>query len=941
MLDAAFVCVQLHHDAPVRWGVHGWPGSAPNPGILAARWSGLLSAKCLAADWDGPEGKTWSYAMAPIQDADGVDIGLVLVLGSSDAGTDQLADQIVARLARSLSTGELPMTIGTVDGRSEDRSAADQLENRLRGAMRAMEMGSWIYAVAPRHLHLSADAATILGVAAQMPRHLDDLLQSFTPESGKALRRAFVSCIRDGTSIDTEVQFSSSGGTGRWMRFIGEATANSAGEVHEIHGAVQDVSSRRQAQEETVRLAMRLTTTLASINEAFVTLDRQNQFMYVNRESEQLLGHTTGELLGEPIQRWLIGQTPGLLQTELEGALARDQRVEFEDFYPALDKWLEVRAHPYAEGLAVYFRDVTERRLAQEQLMLLQTGIARLNDIVLIIEAVSGSIRQTRIAFVNDAFERQTGLAREEVVGKDLRALEHSVGARALADLTRGLAHPDTFTLRRREMLLQHRDGSTYWMDLDVVPVRSADGHITHWVAVGRDVTARKQADEKIYHLAFFDPLTELPNRQLLIERLETALADSESTGQAGALMFIDLDNFKVLNDTMGHSRGDLLLQRVAERLVRSVRRADTVARIGGDEFVVMLQDLGTNPELATAKIKSVAAKVLARMSEPFDLGDYQHYSTVSIGVTGFGAQHAGVSELLKQADLAMYQAKSMGRDTIAFFDPAMQAAVSASAAMGADLRAALQAGDQFSVHYQPLFNQQRCVIGVEALLRWRHPVRGAVSPADFIPIAEETGLILPLGSWVLERACAQLAAWATRPETAELSISVNVSVRQFRHPEFVDHVIAAISLHRVAPRLLKLELTESLMADRMEITLEKMDALKQLGVTLSLDDFGTGYSSLAYLKRLPLDQLKIDKGFVADVLTDPSDAAIARAIIELAHSQGLTVIAEGVETVEQHRFLIDRGCDLFQGFLLSKPMPLEALEDFMRAHRAAAETAA
>ncbi|NZA01960.1 PAS domain S-box protein [Ottowia beijingensis] len=297
--------------------------------------------------------------------------------------------------------------------------------------------------------------------------------------------------------IDTEVRFSSPDATGRWMRFIGEASTSSAGEVLEIHGAVQDVSTRRQAQEETVRLAMRLTTTLASINEAFVTLDRQSQFMYVNRESEQLLGHTTGELLGEPVHRWLVGQTPGLLQEELEGALARNERTEFEDFYPALKKWIEVRAHPYAEGLAVYFRDVTERRLAQEQLMLLQTGIARLNDIVLIVEAVGGDAGQTRIAFVNDAFERQTGFSRKDVVGKGLGVLAHGVGADTLSELITGLAHPDTFTVRRREMLLQHRDGSTYWMDLDAVPVRASDGQITHWVAVGRDVTARKQADEK------------------------------------------------------------------------------------------------------------------------------------------------------------------------------------------------------------------------------------------------------------------------------------------------------------------------------------------------------------------------------------------------------------------------------------------------------------
>ena len=900
-------------------------------------WTKLISSPAPTLDEPIAGRRILQRAVAPVRNRAGDQLGWLMALSFSDPGPHQTAEALVQRLAAGLSHWIELLEAVDRHPKTEDGHAADQLEARLRGAMRAMQMGSWVYSVAPRRLALSADAAMILGLTAQQPRNLDDLLQSFTAETAKGLRRAFVACIRDRMPIDTEVRFSSPDATGRWMRFIGEASTSSAGEVLEIHGAVQDVSTRRQAQEETVRLAMRLTTTLASINEAFVTLDRQSQFMYVNRESEQLLGHTTGELLGEPVHRWLVGQTPGLLQEELEGALARNERTEFEDFYPALKKWIEVRAHPYAEGLAVYFRDVTERRLAQEQLMLLQTGIARLNDIVLIVEAVGGDAGQTRIAFVNDAFERQTGFSRKDVVGKGLGVLAHGVGADTLSELITGLAHPDTFTVRRREMLLQHRDGSTYWMDLDAVPVRASDGQITHWVAVGRDVTARKQADEKIHHLAFFDPLTELPNRLLLIERLEAALAESERTGQSGALMFIDLDNFKVLNDTMGHSRGDLLLQRVAERLQRSVRKTDTVARIGGDEFVVMLQGLGTDPHSAALKTKTVATKVLARMSEPFDLGDYQHYSTVSIGVTGFGAQPTGVSELLKQADLAMYQAKSAGRDTIAFFDPAMQAAVSASAALGADVRAALQAGDQFSVHYQPLFNQQRCVTGVEALLRWRHPARGAVSPAEFIPIAEDTGLILPLGHWVLEQACAQLAAWAERPETAQLSIAVNVSVRQFRHPEFVDHVIAAIRRHRVPPCLLKLELTESLLADRMEITLEKMDTLKQLGVTLSLDDFGTGYSSLAYLKRLPLDQLKIDKGFVADVLTDPSDAAIARAIIELAHSQGLSVIAEGVETEEQHRFLVDHGCDLFQGFLLAKPMSIGALEEFMDQHRATA----
>jgi len=360
------------------------------------------------------------------------------------------------------------------------------------------------------------------------------------------------------------------------------------------------------------------------------------------------------------------------------------------------------------------------------------------------------------------------------------------------------------------------------------------------------------------------------------------------------------------------------------------VRKLDTVARLGGDEFVVMLQDLGTHPEAATRKAQIVAEKVLATLREPYDLAGYQHYSTSSIGVTPFNILQGSVSELLKQADLAMYQAKTMGRNTVCFFDPDMQASVSANAALSTDLRAGLRE-HQFLVHYQPQVDREQRITGVEALLRWKHPQRGMVSPAEFIPVAEETGLILPLGQWVLEQACLQLAAWKKRPETAGLSIAVNVSVRQFRHPDFVDMVMAAIKQTGIRPHNLKLELTESLLADRMEIAIAKMGTLKALGVTLALDDFGMGYSSLSYLKRLPLDQLKIDKSFIADVFSDPNDAAICSAIISLAQSLGLDVIAEGVETEAQRSFLAEQGCGYYQGFLFCPPLPIAEFEAFMR----------
>lgn len=803
----------------------------------------------------------------------------------------------------------------------------------LLSAMRSLGMGHWSCHAPDSRLALSGDAAAIMGMDYAIPTSLDDLFSYFVPESAERLQHAFLACMRSGTPIDVEVLLASPRDRSRWVRFVGEAVPASREGESEIHGAVQDITTYKRVREETLRLTMRLTTTLASITEAFVTVDRQGRLTHVNRESERLLVRTAGQLLGRPIYELLGGESQGLLRAQIENALIGNQRTEFEDFYPELDKWLEIRIHPYAEGLAMYLRDVSERRQSQNQLTLLRMGIERINDIVAVARVAGVGVSDASITFVNEAFERQTGFSREEVIGYPPEILRHVMGEDLVKSLAREAFEPNGHTLLRREVLLKRRDGTTYWMDLDVVPVHDDQGQLTHWMAVGRDVTERRLAEEKIHHLAFFDSLTGLPNRQLLMERLEETLSDCAKTGQEGALMFIDLDNFKVLNDTMGHSHGDLLLKRVAERLSQCLRDSDTVARIGGDEFVILLRGLGTDPEAAAVKTQAVASKILARMSEPFELGDdYMHYSTTSIGVTRFGAGRGEVSELLMQADLAMYQSKDMNGNTIAFFNPAMQDAIHASAALSADLRVAMQAGGQFTVNYQPLFDRVRRIVGVEALLRWRHPVRGMIPPTEFIPVAENTGLIHALGLWVLEQACARLAVWARSPETAHLGISVNVSVRQFRHPEFVNQVMSTISHYHVQPRLLRLELTESLLIDRLDITLARMHALKQLGVSFSLDDFGTGYSSLSYLKRLPLDQLKIDKSFVADLLTDPSDVAIARTVIELAHSLRLPVVAEGVETEAQYEFLVECGCDRFQGFLLACPMPAENLETFIQA---------
>ena len=454
-------------------------------------------------------------------------------------------------------------------------------------------------------------------------------------------------------------------------------------------------------------------------------------------------------------------------------------------------------------------------------------------------------------------------------------------------------------------------------------------------VVTGLLITAlqaeRHVAEKAALSLAFYDPLTQLPNRRLLMDRLVQALASSARSGHPGALLLIDLDNFKTLNDTLGHDKGDLLLQQVGQRLVSCVREGDTVARLGGDEFVVMLEVLSENPVEAATQAEAVGAKIIATLNQPYQLTGHANRSTPSIGLTLFTGHQNSIDELLKQADLAMYQSKTAGRNTLRFFDQKMQAVATDRAALEADLREALLQ-QQFLLYYQPQVMGEGRLTGAEALVRWQHPQRGMVSPAEFIPLAEETGLILPLGHWVLETACAQLARWATRPETKHLTLAVNVSANQMHQADFVAQVLAVLDKTGANPQHLKLELTESLLVSNVESAIAKMAALKALGVGFSMDDFGTGYSSLSYLKRLPLDQLKIDRGFVRDILTDPNDAAIARMVIALAESMGLAVIAEGVEIEAQRNFLSCLGCHAYQGYLFSRPLPIDEFELFAQA---------
>jgi len=587
--------------------------------------------------------------------------------------------------------------------------------------------------------------------------------------------------------------------------------------------------------------------------------------------------------------------------------------------------WLSVSWVPIsdANGVSTGFRtsgrDVTDRKQAEAELRIAAVAFDSLEGLM-VTDARSVILR------VNKAFTEITGYTVEEAVGQTPRLLQS------------GLHNEDFYrtmwgTIHRAggwqgEVWNRRKNGEIYPQWLSISVVKDADGAVTHYIAAHHDISESKKAQERINELAFFDQLTGLPNRTLLLDRVRQTMTASSRDGSHGALLFIDLDNFKTLNDTLGHDMGDLLLKQVANRLTICVREGDTVARLSGDEFMVMLASLGSSERDAADSTEAVADKILAVLNQIYQLGSVAYLSTPSIGVTLFKGQQVAIEELMKQADLAMYRAKAAGRNAVRFFDPAMESSVMARATLEDDLRQAIEE-KQFLLHYQAQVVDDGRLTGAEVLLRWQHPQRGMVPPAEFIPAAEETGLILPLGHWVLQTACAQLAAWATRPEMAHLKVAVNVSARQFRQADFVEQVLAVLKKTGADPQRLKLELTESLLVSNVEEVIEKMSALKAKGVGFALDDFGTGFSSLSYLKRLPLDQLKIDQSFVRDVLSDANDAAIAKTIIALAQSLGLGVIAEGVETAAQRDFLSTAGCHAYQGYFFSRPLPLEGFELF------------
>jgi diguanylate cyclase (GGDEF)-like protein/PAS domain S-box-containing protein len=534
------------------------------------------------------------------------------------------------------------------------------------------------------------------------------------------------------------------------------------------------------------------------------------------------------------------------------------------------------------------------------------------------------------ILYVNEAFQRITGYARDEVLGRNPRILNGGLTPRATyeqmwATLLAG-------EVWRGEFHNVRKDGSAYLELATIAPIKDAGGTVTHYVAVKEDITQRKQSEALLHRLAYFDALTGLPNRALLHDRIAQAIRSGVRRESFGMLMLVDIDRFRQLNDTLGHAAGDRLLCEVAARLRASVREEDTVARHGDDDFAVLVERIGETEADALSHAEHVARKLQRALQQPYVLGGTEgdrHFATLSFGISLFHDGVSSLESLLKQAEVALYRAKQDGRDIVRFFNPEMQAVVDAHARLEARMHEALEA-NAFRLFFQPQVNRRGVVIGAEALLRWPLDGGAMVSPAEFIPLAEDTGHIVRLGSWVLRSACAQLARWQMNETTRHLKIAVNVSARQFHQPDFVASVKDTVRAAGVDPCRLELELTESAILSDMDETIRRMNELRALGIRFALDDFGTGYSSLSYLKRLPLDQLKIDQSFVRDMAEDEGSEAIVLAILSLSHALGLEVVAEGVERPEQRDFLRHHGCDCFQGYLFGKPLPMEAWGDFL-----------
>ena len=789
----------------------------------------------------------------------------------------------------------------------------------------AANEGMWDFNVGTGQLYFSTHWGKLLGYKQEeIPRNIDEWKALIHPDDKDMELQAFNEHLQ-GRVPYYKCEYRIRSRSGAWIWILGQGSVTSWDHQNNpiyVVGTTQNITERKRL-EHGLKLAQ---STVDWVQDAIFRIGQDSRILYVNSAACQHLGYAKDELLKLSVP----DINPGLTLEAWAGhwkAVKEAGSKRFETLQKRNDGTLvpvEVVAN-YIEIdgefiFTSFVRDITKRKKAEaelrEQTENFQTLINHAPAALAMFD------RQMRYLAFSRRWLTDFSIADENIIGRSHYEIFPEIPESWKEAHRRGM---EGEVLNAADDRFVRLDGTIQRMKWEIRPWYSNNA-VGGIIMFTEDITERKASEEIIQHLAFYDHLTNLPNRLLLLDRLHQALTSSVRSGRFGALLFIDLDNFKNLNDTLGHDMGDLLLQQVTQRLESCIRKGDTVARLGGDEFVVMLVELSQQPLETAAQTETIGEKILVTLSQVYQFDRNTYRCTASIGITLFSGTQQGTEELMKQADIAMYQAKKAGRNTLRFFDRKMQENISARVSLEGELQNALEF-QQFHLHYQLQVDNSRFPLGAEALIRWLHPTHGMIFPVHFIPLAEETGLILPIGLWVLETACAQLKTWQQDVLTSNLTLAINVSAKQFHQTDFASQVQEVVQRHAINPNLLKLELTESLLQENIEETIATMNVLNEIGIQFSLDDFGTGYSSLQYLKRLPLDQIKIDQSFVHDIATDSSDKVIVRTIIAMAKSLGIDVIAEGVETEAQRQFLQENGCNQYQGYLFGKPAQIEEFE--------------
>jgi len=829
-------------------------------------------------------------------------------------------------------------TVQDVTGRHYTEALMRKTESYLTNILNSVEEVIWT-ASAPdfKINHVNAAIVKLCGLSQQDLIEDDGSWMNLIHIDDRVKARLAMSSVFGIGRVEIEYRIVLTDGSVRWVSDRRHLIYGEQGDPAELVCVIRDETDKRLAanadRESKERVIQMLETSPIAVRIATSTGDK---VLFANKRYTELINCSPDTVMGRNPKLYYADplQYEALLAQVNSGHSVNDKLIQLivENKGPV---WVIASYRPvHYEGspaMLGWFYDVTDLRQAQDALLLSETlakqsleelkyqKYALDKHAIVAVTDVKG-----HITYANDKFSEISGYSVEELIGQDHAILNSGYHPKGyFKEMYRVVANGQVW---HDEVCNRAKDGHLYWVDTTIAPFIGEDGKPQSYISIRTDITQRKAAEDKSNYLALYDTLTNLPNRRLLLDRLNQALASAARSVRNGALLFLDLDHFKTLNDTLGHDVGDLLLQQVAERLTACVREGDTVARLGGDEFVVILEALSEHDVEAATQAETIGEKIIGKFIQPYQFKGYEYHITSSIGITLFGKNNLKSDELLKQADIAMYQAKKLGRNALSFFDPKMQEGIQARVDMEHELRKALDK-NEFQLFYQMQVDVADRPVGAEALIRWIHPERGLIPPNEFIPVAEETGMILAIGEWVIDAACAQLKCWETDEKARNLTLSVNVSAKQFHQVDFVQQIKAAVSRHAVNPMLLKLELTESALLDHVEDTIAIMNALKDVGVRFSLDDFGTGYSSLQYLRLLPLYQLKIDRSFVQDIAGKGSDQAIVRTIIAMAHTLNLNVIAEGVETQVQQGILLDSGCVHYQGYLFSKPLPVDVFE--------------